>query len=172
MLGSIWRDLRYAVRSLSKDRGSIALALLALALGIGATTVIFSVVYSVLIDPFPYKNSNQLVHIYIHDMKSTGPYGRNGYTMKEFFDFKSQNHVFSDMMGANNMDVLYTKDNNTYQANGGVLDPGMFSGLGVAPILGRGITESDGQPGAPPVFLITDKMWHEKFNRDPKVLGM
>ena len=172
MLGSIWRDLRYAVRSLSKDRGSIALALLALALGIGATTVIFSVVYSVLIDPFPYKDSSQLVHIYIHDMKSTGPYGRNGYTMKEFFDFKSQNHVFSDMMGANNMDVLYTKDNNTYQANGGVLDPGMFSGLGVAPMLGRGITESDGEPGAPPVFLITDKMWHEKFNRDPKVLGM
>ncbi len=171
MLGSIWRDLRYAVRSLSKDRGSIALALLALALGIGATTVIFSVVYSVLIDPFPYKDSSQLVHIYIHDMKSTGPYGRNGYTMKEFFDFKSQNHVFSDLMAANNMDVLYTKDNATYQANGGVLDPGMFSGLGVQPILGRGITDSDGQPGAPPVFLMTDKMWHERFNRDPKILG-
>jgi predicted permease len=171
MLGSIWRDLRYAVRSLSKDRGSISLALLALALGIGATTVIFSVVYSVLIDPFPYKDSSQLVHIYIHDMKSTGPYGRNGYTMKEFSDFKSQNHVFSDLMAANTMDVLYTKDNATYQANGAVLDPGMFSGLGVQPILGRGITESDGQPGAPPIFLMTDKMWHERFNRDPKILG-
>ena len=136
------------MRSLSKDRGSIALALLALALGIGATTVIFSVVYSVLIDPFPYKDSSQLVHIYIHDMKSTGPYGRNGYTMKEFFDFKSQNHVFSDLMGAEYGRPLH-KGQCTYQANGGVLDPGMFSGLGVQPILGRGITDSDGQPGAP-----------------------
>lgn len=171
MLGAIWRDLRYAVRSFRKDRGSVALALLALALGIGATTVIFSIVYSVLIDPFPYKDSGQLVHIYIHDMKSTGPYGRNGYTMKEFDDYKAENHVFSDMMAANNADVLYIKDNATYQANGGVLDPGMFSGLGVNPILGRGITESDGQPGAPPVYLLTDKMWHERFNRDPKILG-
>src|ERR1700733_10697373 len=126
MLGGIWRDLRYAVRSFSKDRGSVALALLALALGIGATTIIFSVVYSVLIDPFPYKDSSQLVHIYIHDMKSTGPYGRNGYTMKEFVDYTAQHHVFSDLMAANNMDVLYVKDNATYQANGGVLDPGMF----------------------------------------------
>jgi len=171
MLGGIWRDLRYAARSFSKDRGSVALALLALALGIGATTVIFSVVYSVLIDPFPYKDSSQLVHIYIHDIKNTGPYGRNGYTVKEFYDYKAQNHVFSDMMAATNNDVLYTKDNATYQANGGVLDPGMFSGLGVKPIVGRGLTESDGQPGAPPVFLLTDKMWHERFNRDPKVLG-
>jgi putative ABC transport system permease protein len=171
MLGGIWRDLRYAVRSFSKDRGPVALALLALALGIGATTIIFSVVYSVLIDPFPYKDSSQLVHIYIHDMKNTGPYGRNGYTVKEFYDYKAQNHVFSDMMAATNNDVLYTKDNATYQANGGVLDPGMFSGLGVPPMLGRGLTESDGQPGAPPVFLLTDKMWHERFNRDPKVLG-
>jgi putative ABC transport system permease protein len=171
MLGSIWRDLRYAFRSLSKDRGSIALALLALALGIGATTVIFSVVYCVLIDPFPFKDSSQLVHIYIHDINNTGPYGRNGYTMKEFYDFKAQNHVFSEVMAANNVDVLYIKDNVTYQASGGILDPDMFSGLGVPAMIGRGITESDGQPGAPPVFLMTDKMWHERFNRDPNILN-
>jgi putative ABC transport system permease protein len=98
--GSFLQDLRYAARSLRKDRGSVALALLALALGIGATTIIFSVVYSVLADPFPYKDSSRLVHIYIHDVKDNGPYGRNGYTTKEFFDFKAQNHVFSDMMAA------------------------------------------------------------------------
>jgi putative ABC transport system permease protein len=171
MLGSIWRDLRYAVRSLSKDRGSIALALLALALGIGATTVIFSVVYSVLIDPFPYKDSSHLVHAYIHDMKNTGPYGRNGYTVKEFADYKAQNHVFSDMMAGTNTDVLYTLGGSTYQVPGGILDPGMFSGLGVKPMLGREIAESDGQPGAPPVFVMSDRMWHERFNRDPKILG-
>ncbi len=98
LAGSFWQDLRYAARSLRKDRGSVELALLALALGIGATTVIFSVVYSVLIDPFPYKDSSRLVHIYIHGSDQTGPYGRNGYTVKEFFDFKARNHVFSDLM--------------------------------------------------------------------------
>jgi putative ABC transport system permease protein len=171
-IGSIWRDLRYAVRSFRKDRGSVAMALLALALGIGATTVIFSIVYSVLIDPFPYKDSSRLVHIYIHDMSQSGPYGRNGYTVKEFFDFKAQNHVFSDMMAANGMDAIFTLNNATYRVDGGILDPGMFSGLGVKPILGREITESDGQPGAPRVFVMSDRMWHERFNRDPKVLGM
>ena len=170
-LASVWQDLRYAARSLRKDRGSVALALLALALGIGATTVIFSVVYSVLIDPFPYKNSSQLVHIYIHSSTQTGPYGRNGYTVKEFFDFKAQNHVFSDMMGAGGQDFVYKLDNTTYRVDGGLLDPGMFSGLGVKPILGREITESDGAPGAPPVFVMSDRMWHERFSRDPKVLG-
>jgi putative ABC transport system permease protein len=169
--GSTWQDLRYAARSLRKDRGSVALALLALALGIGATTIIFSVVYSVLIDPFPYKDSSQLVHIYIHGSDQTGPYGRNGYTVKEFFDFKAQNHVFSDMMAGNSMDVVYKIGNTTYRTDGGILDPGMFAGLGVKPELGREITESDGEPGAPPVFVMSDRMWHEKFNRDPKVLG-
>jgi putative ABC transport system permease protein len=171
MAGSIGRDLRYAVRSFRKDRGSVALALLALALGIGATTVIFSVAYSVLIDPFPYADSGKLVHIYIHDMSQTGPYGRNGYTVKEFFDFKAENHVFSDMMAANSTDAVYMVGNSTYRVDGGILDPGMFSGLGVNPLLGREITDSDGAPGAPPVFVMSDRMWHERFNRDPKVLG-
>jgi putative ABC transport system permease protein len=169
--GSIWQDLRYAARSLRKDRGSVALALLALALGIGATTVIFSVVYSVLIDPFPYTNSSQLVHIYIHDMKQSGPYGRNGYTVKEFFDFKAQNHTFSDMMAGDSENAVYKIGNTTYRADMGILDPGMFSGLGVKPMIGREIAESDGAPGAPPVFAMSDRLWHERFNRDPKVLG-
>jgi putative ABC transport system permease protein len=169
--GSFLQDLRYAARSLRKDRGSVALALLALALGIGATTIIFSVVYSVLADPFPYKDSSRLVHIYIHDVKDNGPYGRNGYTTKEFFDFKAQNHVFSDMMAADGLDAVYVAGNATYRVDGGLLDPGMFAGLGVKPELGREVTESDGAEGAPPVFVMSDRLWHERFNRDPKVLG-
>lgn len=170
-LGSIWRDLRYAGRTLRKDRGSVALALIALALGIGATTVIFSVVYSVLIDPFPYKDSGKLVHIYIHDITQPDPSGWRPFTTKEFFDFKTQNHVFSDMMACTGLYVVYKLGNSMYSAIGALVDPGMFSGLGVKPMLGRDITDSDGEPGAPPVFVISDRMWHEKFNRDPKVLG-
>ena len=169
--GSIWRDLRYAVRTLRKDRGSVALALIALALGIGATTVIFSVVYCALIDPFPYKDSDQLVHIYIHDITQPGRYGDTYHAVKEFFDYKAQNHVFSDMMACTGLYIFYRLDNSTYRAVGAFFDPGMFSGLGVKTMLGRDITDSDGEPGAPPVFVISDRLWHEKFNRDPRVLG-
>jgi putative ABC transport system permease protein len=170
-LGLIWQDLRYAVRSLRKDRGSVALALLALALGIGASAVVFSVVYSVLINPFPYTNSRRLVYVYIHDVKDSGPYGRSGRTPKEFFNLKQQNHVFSDVMSASSMNMVYTVGNSTYQATGAAMDPLTFSGLGFKPELGRAITQSDGAPGAPPVFVISDRLWHERFNRDPSVLG-
>ena len=67
MLASIGRDLRHAVRSFGKDRGSIALAILALALGVGASTVIFSIVYSMLIAPYPYRDADHLVYIHIHN---------------------------------------------------------------------------------------------------------
>src|SRR5215831_9408989 len=147
MLGIVWKDLRYAVRSFRKDRGSVALALLALSLGIGASAVVFSVVWSVLIDPFPYTNSRRLVYVYIHDVKDAGPYGRSVRTPKEFFNLKQQNHVFSDIMPARPMNMVYSIGNAAYQVNGAVLDPSTFSGFGFKPELGREITQSDGAPG-------------------------
>jgi putative ABC transport system permease protein len=172
IVGRLILDLRYAMRSLRRDRNSVTLALVALALGIGATTVIFSVVYGVLIDPFPYKNSEQLVHIYIHDLAQPGQYGPTYHTAKAFFDYKAQNHVFSDMMACTGLYLVYKLGNSTYRTVGAFFDPAMFSGLGVRPMLGREITESDGEPDAPAVFVISDRMWREKFNRDPRVLGM
>ena len=171
MLGTMGRDLRHAVRSFHKDRGSIALAVLALALGVGASTVIFSIVYSMLIAPYPYRDSNHLVYVYIHDPAHDGPYGRSSFTVQEFFDFKEQNHVFSDMLAANLWQVVYTLNNVSYEATADLIDPGTFTDLGVKPEAGREVTESDGAAGAPPVFLISDRLWHERFNRDPKVIG-
>jgi putative ABC transport system permease protein len=172
MMASIVRDLRYAVRSFHKDRGSIALALLALALGIGASAVIFSVVYSVLIEPFPYTNGSRLLYIYTHNANDPGNSGRNYYTVKEFLDLRAQNHVFSTILGGSPMDMTYLIGNTTYETLGIALEPETFAGLGFTPQLGRPITESDAAPGAPPVFLMSDRLWHERFNRDPKILGM
>jgi putative ABC transport system permease protein len=171
MMGSIARDLRYAVRSFHKDRGSVALALLALALGIGATTVIFSIVYSVLIEPFPYTNGSRLLYIYTHNVNDPDHNGRNYYTVKEFLDLRAQNHVFSDILGGVPMDMTYLIGNTTYQTLGCALEPETFAGLGFTPKLGRQIIGSDAAPGAPPVFLMSDRLWHERFNRDPKILG-
>ncbi len=171
--GSIWQDLRFATRSLRKDRGSVTLALLALALGIGASAVIFSVVYNVLIEPFPYKNADRLLYIYTHDIKSPNPYGRNLYTVKEFTDFRRENHSFSTILGGTTgIDMTYVLGNTTYETRGAELEPATFAALGFRPQLGREITESDAAPGAPPVFAMSDRLWNERFNRDPKILGM
>jgi putative ABC transport system permease protein len=171
MLASIGRDLRHAVRSFGKDRGSIALAILALALGVGASTVIFSIVYSMLIAPYPYRDADHLVYIHIHNPEHDDEYGRSSFTVKEFFDYKEQNHVFTNMLAANAVEVIYDVNSVSYEAVGDLIDPDTFADLDVKPEIGREATESDGTPGAPAVVLISDRLWHERFNRDPKILG-
>ncbi len=171
-LGSVWQDLRYALRSFHKDRGSIALALLALALGIGASTIMFSVVYNVLLAPFPYKNADRLLYIYTRNVNTSGPYGRNVYTVKELLDFRRESHSFSAILsGTTTMDMTYVVGNTTYETLGCAEEPATFAALGFKPQLGREITDSDAAPGAPPVFLMSDRLWHKQFNRDPKILG-
>src|SRR5690348_9721245 len=101
---SIGQDFRYAVRTFTKDKASIVLAILALALAIGATTTVFSVVYSILLDPFPFKDSSHVVHFYVHGPNQSGPFGRNFYTVKEFEDYKAQNHVLSVLLAGGSMD--------------------------------------------------------------------
>lgn len=171
LLNSVGQDFRYAIRSFTKDKASIVLAILALSLGIGATTTVFSVVYSILLDPFPFKDSSRVVHFYVHAPNQTGPFGRNFYTAKEFEDYKTQNHVFSAVLSGGSMDVIYTLNGLSYQARGAILDPNTLAVLGVKPVLGRTVTDADGTAGSPPVFLISDRMWHERFNRSPEVLG-
>ena len=171
MIRSMGRDLRLAVRSFYRDRRSITLAIVALALGIGASTVIFSIVYSMLIAPYPYKDADRLAYIHIHNAEHDNLYGRASFTVQEFFDYKEQNHVFSDMLAANLMEAVYTIGNVSYEATGDLIDPDTFAQFDVKPEAGREITDSDGAPGAPPVFAISDRLWHERFNRDPKVLG-
>jgi hypothetical protein len=169
-LGWIRRDLRYVVRSLLRDRGSVALAVLALSLGIGATTVIFSVVYSVLINTFPFEDPSRVVHFYIH---ATDRPGRSAwYPAPQFADYRAQNRVFSDVLGGVSLEVLYNLENSTNRVRGAYLDTRALRALGVTPILGRQIGDADGAPGAPPTFLMSDRMWNERFNRDPNVLGM
>jgi putative ABC transport system permease protein len=171
-IDSLFQDIRFALRSFHKDRGSVALALLALTLGIGASTIVFSVVYSVLLEPFPYKNSGRLLYIYTNAANQSHPWARSFYTPKELLDLRRDNHVFSNVLGgAIDLDLRYVLGNATYGTQGAALEPSTFTELGFTPELGRPITESDAAPGAPPVFLMSDRLWHARFNRDPNVLG-
>lgn len=171
MTGLRWigSDLRDSVRSLLRDRGSVALAVLALSLGIGATTTIFSVVHSTLLNTHPFPDPLRVVHFYVHP---PGELNQSAwYPAPEFVDYRTQNHVFTQLLGGASMEVLYNVDNTTYRARGALLDTNALAALRLGPILGRTIVEADGAPGAPPTVLITDRLWNERFNRDPEVIG-
>ena len=140
-LDILFRDFLYALRSLRKDPRFAFIAILTLALGIGATTVIFSVIDSVLLEPFPYKNVNRLATFNIHFAGNSDENDRFYFGAPEFLDFKQQNHVFEDMIGLAGTNVLYTGSEGTRRFAGGLVTSNAFEILGVKPFLGRPITE-------------------------------
>ncbi|MGH9329967.1 MAG: ABC transporter permease [Vicinamibacterales bacterium] len=168
---TIWQDVRYGWRSLVRQPSFASLAVLTLALGIGAATTIFSVIQNVLLDPFPYVDAERVVTFQIHDVSSARPGGRNFFQVPEFLDYQEQSHVFEDVIGGTNEDVLQATDDGTEQFVGAVVTANNFRFLGVAPLLGRGLTPDDVKPGAPAVFVMSYKMWLGRYNLDPGVLG-
>jgi putative ABC transport system permease protein len=168
---TIWQDVRYGLRGFAKQPAFAALAVLTLALGIGAATTIFSVIHNVLLDPFPYLDADRVVALQIRDTTSSRPGGRNGFQLPEFLDYQEQSHVFEDVIGGTNEDILLTTPEGTEQFTGGATTPNTFQFLGVPALLGRGITPEDAKPGAPPVFVMSYKMWVAHYNLDPSVLG-
>src|SRR4029077_16477860 len=104
MLG---QDIRYALRNLRKTPGFAIVAVLTLALGIGASTAIFSILENILMEPFPYPDAQRYMLLEIHDTERNEPGGRNGFRGPEFLDYVAQNHVFDRVIASNGLDVLY-----------------------------------------------------------------
>ncbi len=167
----IWQDLRYGLRTLWKDRRFAAVAILALALGIGATTVIFSVIDGVLIEPFPYRNPDRLVTFFVRGTNWPKGNRRLTLTVPEFTDFRGQTHVFEDVFGFADVDVLYTSHGGTDFFSGCWVTGNISSALGMKPLLGRPLGPQDARPDSPPVFAMTDRLWAKRFNRDPGIVG-
>ena len=154
----VWQDLKYALRGFLKQSGFATLAIVALALGIGAATAIFSVINSVLLDPWPYKNADRIVSVQIHDLQRSAPGGRGAYPTPEFQEYVRENHVFEDVVGISNTDVLYTTPEGTERLQAAEVTANTFDFLGMQPMSGRGIKPEDGKPGAPAVFAMSYKM--------------
>ncbi len=170
-LNWFWQDLRYAARGIRKDRGFALVAMLALALGIGATTVIFSVIENVLIEPFAYRNADRLAVVYVHDVTKPDFDGSSFYNIPQFLDIRERNHVFDEVLGVAPLDVLYQEKESTQQFTGASVTANSFEMLGMKPLLGRNIVPDDGKPGAPPVFSISYRLWKKQFNADPGIVG-
>jgi putative ABC transport system permease protein len=168
---NLWQDFKYGVRGIGQRPGFAILAMLTLALGIGAATTIFSVIKNVLLDPFPYLDSRRVASIQIRDLSRSQPGGRTAFQVPEFLEYQAQNSVFEDVIAGTTEDVLMATGDSTELLQGGLVSANMFRFLGVAPVLGRGLTEEDGKPGAPAVFVMAHKMWLRQYNLDPGVLG-
>ena len=167
----VWRDFSYGFRGLRKEPSFTLLAMLTLALGIGASTTIFSVIQNVLLDPFPYTDAEKVVQIQIHDTENARPGGRTFFQLPEFLDYSEQSNVFEEVIGGTMEDVLYTTGDGTELFTGGKVTGNVFHFLGVPPLLGRGITPEDAKPAAPPVFVLAYKAWVKYFNQDPAIIG-
>ena len=163
------QDTRYAFRMLRKNPGFTAVAVLTLALGIGANTAIFSVVYAVLLKPLPYTNPDQLFTAF--QANTQQGIAETGCSYPNFEEWRAQNHVFSELAGINAHQLTLTGRGEPSVVNTSVVTPELFALLDVKPLAGRIFFSQDGKPGAAPVALVSEELWRGRFGADPKITG-
>ncbi len=167
MFAHALRDTRYAVRQLIKSPGFTIVAVLTLALGIGATTAIFSVVNGVLFRPLPYPESDRLVRV--HEI--VPQYGLFSVAPANFLDWRAQNTVFERLATYAGTSGTFASENGPDRVQGLQVSWDLFQLLGVSPMLGTSFTAEQDQPGAPGVIVLSHSAWQQRFGGDPGVIG-
>src|SRR5437867_4119003 len=165
------QDIQYALRNLSKTPGFAIVAIITLALGIGASTAIFRVIDNILMEPFPYPDAQRFMSVLIHDTERNEPGGRAAFSGPEFQEYVAQNHVFDRVIAMDNLDVLYRSGEGTQHFRGNYVTPGTFEFLGMPALLGRVMQPADYEQGAPPVFVLRYKTWVKNFGADPGIVN-
>ena len=169
-LADLRRDLTYGVRALARTRSFTAIAMITLALGIGAVTVIYSVLRNVVLDPFPYSRAERLVNVVLKDATGRiirGPY----FPAPEYLDYQEQARVFEDVVATSRQGVHWIHDAGAEALVIAWMTPNGFDFLGVKPLIGRPFTDADAAPGAAPVGVMGYRTWMKHFGGDPGVLG-
>jgi MacB-like periplasmic core domain len=164
---TLLQDLRYGLRMLAKSPGFTSIAILTLALSIGANTALFSVVNGVLLNPLPYLQPRQLVAIY----GKTSGVDQGPISYLNFLDWQRDTKTFSCMAMYRNEDHIFTGTGEAERLSGYMISADFFSTLGVQPILGRTFRPEDDQPDAAPVALLSRGFWKRKFGSSPDVVG-
>ena len=167
LLETLWSDIRFAVRMLRKNMGFTVVAVATLALGIGGNTAIFSMVNGVLLNPLPFPQPDRLVTL--HESKPNFEQGSISYP--NFLDWQRDNRTFSSMAVSRRYAFSLTGRGEAEQVKAEFVTADFFPLLGVNPILGRTFTQSEEQPGAGPVALISEGLWRRKFGAAADVLG-
>ena len=166
-LQSVLCDCRFGLRQLGKSPGFTFIAVLTLALGIGANTALFTVVESVLLRPLSYPHSDRLVFI----APKTDKVQFATTSWLNYRDIREQSHSFADVgLYASDVTVVETKQGSV-SVNAPRVTPNLFAMLGVQPLMGRTFTDAEGQPGGAPVVVLAEGLWRESFGGDPGIIG-
>ena len=169
-MDAVVRDVRYALRSWRRVPGPIAAAVVALALGIGANSSIFSVVAGVLLKPLPYQNPERLVMVW-QDMRARGGPARDWISPGLFVEWQQRAAMFESLGAARGWAPNLTGVDEPERLRGAAVSAGYFTALGVAPQVGRTFTVEDDRPNSPPVVIIADSLWARLFNRNRTLVG-
>jgi putative ABC transport system permease protein len=170
-VANLWQDLRYALRQIQRNPGFALVAIITLALGIGASTAIFSVINNVLLEPFPYKDAGHIIYPRVHGATEGPDEGRQGFSADEYLELVNQNHSFESVIGTTDDPVLYKHGAGVEWLYGADMTPNSFEFFGMPALHGRVLQPADYKPGAPPVFVLRYKAWKARFNGDPNVLN-
>src|SRR5215469_3900486 len=171
MLG-IFDDLKYAVRQLRKAPGFALIAVITLALGIGANTAIFSVVNGVLLRPLPFHDPDQVVRIW-HKPPETSFPGMTTFAVSpaNFLDWQAENHVFSSMAIYGYRGFTLTGGEKAEQVDASAVSPDFFSTLQVQPLVGRVFSADENQPGHSNVVVLSHRFWQDHFGSRREIVG-
>ena len=167
-LETLWQDVRYGARVLRKNPGFSLLVVLTLALGIGANTAIFSVVYGVLLRPLPYSHGGQLV---VMHQRVRGQSTDIAFSYKELVDYREQTKTLDAVVEYHSMPFLLLGDDNAERVQTGVVSANFFDVLGVKPLLGRTFLASDEIQSSDAVLVLSNQYWHSHHGSDPNIVG-
>lgn len=167
---SLWKDVRFGLRSLRNNPATTLVALLTLALGIGANAAIFGVIRGVLLQPLPYPHPERLMVVVESNPQAGFP--RFSVAPLNFKDWREQNRVFEHLAAFQSMRLNLTGNDKPEAVRGGGVSADFFATLGVKPVLGRASFHSEeDQPGGPRVVVLSQAIWQRRYGSDPRILG-
>jgi putative ABC transport system permease protein len=163
------QDARYGLRQLRRNPGFAFVAVLTLALGIGANTAVFSVVNAVLLHPLPYRDPARLVAFGQADEKKHDEF--SPVSPPAFLEFRRDNHAFEQLAAYTPESFTYSGTDAAFWAEAASVSSNLFSALGVEPVLGAGFAERDEEPGGEPAAVLSWQFWQQNFGGDRRILG-
>jgi len=166
---TLWNDLRYGWRVMRRSPGFAAVAILTLAIGIGANAAIFSIVNGVLLRPLPFPDSSRIVTIWETDANRNVVRGTA--SPAEFLDWRDMNHSFAELSGWRSLLFTITGSGNAEQVHGSQVTGNFFRMLGVGPVIGRDFSSEDEKPGREQVAILTYALWRRHYGGDSSVIG-
>jgi putative ABC transport system permease protein len=162
-LEDLKRDVVYGIKTMARTPGFTATAVLTLALGIGAVTIIYSVIHNVLLDPLPYRDSHRLVNVFVAN--------RATFSADEFLNYQEGTTVFEDVVGTMGMGMMYAGPERSEFLRAVWVTPNFFDFMGLPPLIGQTASAADPRPDAAPVAVLRYRAWVNYFGSDPGVIG-